>query len=431
MSAPAKKKSRPRGLTDERVAALKPVNGRSLVVNDSQRGLYLNVSGGQRKVTKTWRVRHRELGVTSSFRLGHFPEMDVAAARDAAHEFLKDPKAALNPVTDVSSDDTTNAVAKNFIKRWVESKNLKSRDEIQRMLDKYVLPVWGERNFKDINRRDVSKLLDSIEDSVAARAKRNNKKVWNGKRQADMVLAIIRKMANWYMTTDHDYVSPIVRGMNRSENTPRQRVLTKDEIRAIWAEAKVYGVYGALVRMLLLTGQRKEKVSMMRYSDIVDGVWTIPPNEYAKEKGNIGRVKLPELALEIIEELTPVAGNPYIFPARRGKGPFNTWSESKEKFEQRLRQRAPDMDHWTIHDLRRTSRTLMSEAKVSDQTAERAIGHKVVGIQRVYNLYDYEAEKTAALEQLAKLVLKIVTANRKVRKPRRIQRPVTAQPTSH
>jgi hypothetical protein len=60
MSAPTKKKSRPRGLTDERVAALKPVNGRSLVVNDSQRGLYL-VSGGQRKVTKTWRVRHQEL----------------------------------------------------------------------------------------------------------------------------------------------------------------------------------------------------------------------------------------------------------------------------------------------------------------------------------------------------------------------------------
>lgn len=425
-----------RKLTDVIVGELKPAEGRSRVANDTrQHGLYLNISGGKRKVTKTWRVRYRHGGTTSSFRLGHFPAMGVDAARTAAHAFLENPQTFLNPNIPVADDDTTDAIAKNFMKRWVESRNLKSRDEIQRMLDKYVLPVWGERRFKDITRRDVSKLLDSIEDSVAARAKRGNEKPWKGTRQADMVLAIIRKMANWYMTTDQDYVSPIVRGMNRSENTPRDRVLSKEEIRAIWteAEARDSGVYGGLVRMLLLTGQRKEKVSTMRYSDVVDGVWTIPKNSYSKEKGHIGKVKLPQMALDIIKEQVQIAGNPYIF-AKSGKVAFNSWSLSKAKFEKRLRKNHPDMDHWTVHDLRRTSRTLMSEAKINDDLAERVIGHKVVGVQRVYNLYDYEAEKTAALETLARLLAKITASKRtKIIAGKRIRRfrPVTGLPATH
>ena len=158
---------------------------------------------------------------------------------------------------------------------------------IRRYLDKHILPAWGGRDFATIRRTDVAKLLDHVEDNAGPVA-------------ADLVLCVVRSISNWYATRDDNYVSPVVRGMRRSKpkERARDRILNDDELRAVWKAAESNGVFGAFVRLALLTGQRKEKVASMRWEDIDGSVWHVPSEE--REKGNAGDLELPQIALDII-----------------------------------------------------------------------------------------------------------------------------------
>ena len=230
---------------------------------------------------------------------------------------------------------------------------------------------------------------------------------------ADGVLATLRSIMNWYATRDSDYNSPIVKGMRRDPRSARerarQRILNDDEIRALWKAAEISGPFGAIVRLLLLTGQRREKVASAKWSDIKDGVWTIATEK--REKGNAGSLRLPSIAVEIIAAQDEIVGNPFVFPgnerkrqhktADRSQLPcFNSWSKSKIEFDVRL---PADMPSWTLHDLRRTARSLMSRAGIPRDHAERVLGHAIAGVEGVYDRHAYEDEKAAALAQLSQL----------------------------
>jgi integrase len=163
------------------------------------------------------------------------------------------------------------------------------------------------------------------------------------------------------------------------------------------------GSFGGLVRMLLLTAQREAKVATMCWADIGDdGVWTIPSEP--REKGNAGQIKLPKLALDIIAAQPVIDDNPFVFPATKGKGndngAFNSFSQRKAELDALL----PKMEGWTLHDLRRTARSLMAKAGVPREHAERVLGHVIPGVEGVYDRYPYFKEKADALQQLADLV---------------------------
>ena len=98
-----------------------------------------------------------------------------------------------------------------------------------------------------------------------------------------------------------------------------------------------------------------------------------------------------------------IAGNPFVF-AGRGKGPFNSFSQRKEELEAKL----PDLPPWTLHDLRRTARSLMSRAGVRPDIAERTLGHVVKGVEGVYDRHDYTPERADTLERLAHLIETII-----------------------
>jgi integrase len=238
----------------------------------------------------------------------------------------------------------------------------------------------------------VSALLDKIEDK-------------HGARQADMVLAIVRKITHWYQARNDDYVSPVVRGMARTKPADRKgkRILDDDEIRAMWNAADDCGTFGALVKILLLTGQRREKVVTMQWDDIGDDVWKIPSE--SREKANAGVLRLPDMALAIIKIRPQIDENPFVFAAGAGKGPFNSFSQRKAELDEKL----PDMPRWVLHDLRRTARSLMSRAGVRPDIAERVLGHAIVGVEGVYDRHTYADEKTDALKRLAALVETILS----------------------
>jgi integrase len=379
-------------LTEEGVAKLKPpATGKQIDYFDAgMPGLVLRLNYGGAKV---WRALYyvkrtnkhgKRVTIPTTHKLGRFPHLKLKEAREAARRFLADPQKGLAEADTGSFRD----VADNFIKRHVEASKLRSQPEIERCLNRYVYPAWEHRVFREIKRGDVADLLDRIEDR-------------HGPRQADLVLAIIRKMANWYAARTDDYVSPVVRGMHRSNGSDRRgkRILDDDEIRALWnVEA---GTFAAFVQVLLLTAQRRDKVATMKWEDITDDIWTIASAE--REKGNAGSLRLPAMALDIINAQPRIADNPYVF-AGRGSGPLNAFSQRKEELDAKL----PNMPPWVLHDLRRTARSLLSRAGVRPDISERVLGHAIAGVEGVYDRHSYRDEKADALNRLAALVESIV-----------------------
>jgi integrase len=144
----------------------------------------------------------------------------------------------------------------------------------------------------------------------------------------------------------------------------------------------------------------------MRWIDLKEGVWTIPADH--REKGTAGTLPLPRLALDVIEAQQRIAGNPYVFPADRGKEAFSAFSQRKDELDAKLKAALSDMEPWRLHDLRRTARSLMSRAGVRPEIAERVMGHAITGVEGVYDRHAYTAEKGDALNKLAHVVETII-----------------------
>jgi integrase len=284
--------------------------------------------------------------------------------------------------------DTFEKVFADFMTRYVDEKGLRTAKDIRRNIDNHVLPVWGARDFASIHRNDVAKLLDAVQDN-------------SGPVMADKILAHVSKLCRWYATRHHDYTSPIVPGMGRSnpKDRARTRILNDDEIRSVWRTAEANGAFGGFVRMALLTGQRQGKLARMKWENVKDGVWCIPTE--AREKGNARDLILPKEALAILEELPRFVSCPYVFT--NGRVPI-TPHHAKEPFDAKAKI-AP----WTIHDLRRTAKSLMARAGVRPDVSERVLGHVIKGVEGIYDRHDYREEKADALRKLAALLADIVS----------------------
>src|SRR5262249_22707955 len=209
----------------------------------------------------------------------------------------------------------------------------------------------------------------------------------HGASQADLTLAIIRRAMTWYAARHDDYIPPLVRGMGRYKQQPRKRILNDDEIRAMWAAAGESGTFGALVRVLLLTAQRLDKVitrkwtdtSPMKWPNNEPPVWTVATE--LREKGNIGAVRLPAAVLAVLDTLPRFDGVPFVFASPYGASYIAKSGWPKKRFDAKLPAGTP---HWTLHDLRRTARSLMSRAGISSEHAERVMGHAIGGGEALY-----------------------------------------------
>jgi integrase len=383
-------------LTDKGVAALKPRGRRYAFPDPELRGHWIRVqpSGAKSFVVVTRGADGKQVWATT----GSTEVLAIDEARERARAAVKrvkqgKPAFEAPPAKPATFED----VAEQWLKRHVRAKGLRSEHELTRLLRAHVYSAWKGRAFLDIRRSDVAGLLDEVEDD-------------HGARQADYVLAIVRGVMNWFATRHDDYVPAIVRGMRRTvpKERVRARILDDTEIRAVWKAAEANGTFGALVRLLLLTAQRREKVVSMRWQDIsIAGVWTIPAE--AREKGTAGELVLPPVAREIIRAQPHLGDNPYVL-AGRGNGHINGYSKSKRQFDARL----PDMTQWQLHDLRRTARSLLSRAGVRPDIAERVMGHAIPGVEGVYDRHKYRDEKADALQRLAALTDAIVNPRENV-----------------
>lgn len=377
-----------KSLSDHGVKALKPRAARYAFPDPELGGHYVRVqpTGAKSFVALARSPEGKQVWTT----LGPADLLSIEEARGQARGVIKRVRVGLPAIEDRAKVQTFDDVADEFVKRHVIAKGLRSKNEIERLLDRHVRPRWGSREFVGIRRRDVTELLDIIQDE-------------HGTRQADYVLAILSKLMVWFAGRSDDYDSPIIRGMKRGDPkaSAGRRTLDHDEIRAVWKHAEKAGQFGAIVRLALLTGQRKSKIASIKWDDVgADGVWTIPHEE--REKGVGGALQLPEAARKIIAEQKRLGDNPYVFPGRGGTH-FNGWSKSKAAFDETV-----PIEPWKIHDLRRTARTLMADAHVRPDIAERVLGHAIAGVQGTYDRGEYHIAKADALDRLASLIERIL-----------------------
>jgi integrase len=242
----------------------------------------------------------------------------------------------------------------------------------------------------------------------------------SGPVMADQTLAYVRKAFNWYAVNgeDDDFVSPIVRGMARTKpkERARDRVLSDEEIRHIWRALDDAGTFGALVRTLLLTAQRRDEVAHMSRREIgKDGIWTIPAERYKTKRPNHAPLSQPTLA--IIEAQAKVDGCDYVFPSR-AMTPFSGFGKSKAALDKAVlaamkKQAKPGakvelLPNWTLHDLRRSAKSLMARAGVRPDISERVLGHVIGGVEGTYDRHSYVKEKRDALEKLAVMIERIL-----------------------
>jgi integrase len=391
-----------RTLTDRFCLHAKVVESQSQTdyFDEGRPGLALRVS---RAGTKSWTYHFTLGGLRARMTFGTYPATSLAKAHTTADEAKAALETGRDPRTALAKPETLKAICEEWAER--EGAGLRTGDDRKATLERLVYPTLGNRPIGDIRRSDIVRLLDRIEDE-------------SGPVMADQTLAFIRRVFNWHASRSDDFRSPIVRGMARTKPKARarKRILADDEIRDVWTAldaADVPACYPAYVRSLLLTATRRNESAGMNSTELDGELWTIPGERYKTKLDHVIPLTAQAKAL-IGSKPDGFKGNSwFIFSTTGGKLAFSGFSKAKRALDAEIAKRRvvdgrEPMPRWTLHDLRRTARSLMSRAKVPTDHAERVLGHVIGGVRETYDRYEYLDEKREALTALARLVHWIV-----------------------
>jgi integrase len=366
-------------LTDRFVQNAKSRDRQSEYFDDTTRGLALRVS----KAAKSWCFHYTTSGTRKRLTLGTYPATTLSKARTLATEARGLLEAGEDPRTITAAAESLKAICEEYLSR--EGSKLRTAQERQKTFNRLVYPTLGTVKIDAIRRTDIVRLLDKIEDE-------------RGPVMADKTLALLSKVFSWHASRSDEFRSPIVRGMRRSrpKDRARERILTDDEIRLVWHKAS--GTFGSLLRFILLTSARRSEAAQMTWGEIDGAVWTLPA---LRNKTKVDLVRpLSRMALDQLDGSKTKAQ--FVFPTRNGKPITDFWGY-KSDFD-----KASGVSGYTIHDLRRTARSLLSRAGVNADVAERCLGHVIGGVRGIYDRHEYFEEKKRAFEALASQIERIV-----------------------
>jgi integrase len=209
----------------------------------------------------------------------------------------------------------------------------------------------------------------------------------------------------WMMGEGLAKINP-VHGTNKTDSKPRDRVLSDQEIGAIWNALDDGDDYSDVVRLLILVGARRDEIASLSWSEINFGGRQIElPSSRTKNRREF-IIPLSPTALDILKARTPRESSNYVFG--RGEGGFSGYSKAKAALDEKVKL-ARD---WRLHDFRRTLSTVMHERlkilpHVVEATINHVSGHRA-GVAGVYNRSEYLDDKRAALERYADHIAAIV-----------------------
>ena len=334
----------------------------------------------QPKGHKSWAVRFRVHGIPRKLTLP--AGLTLAEAREQAASAVKEAQRGDDPTKakkkakqerEIAKANTFAAVAMLYLSSE-KVRKLRTADQVRDRLTRLAFPFIGDNPIADLKRSQITAALDHIE--------RNN-----GGVIADRTLSDISCVLKFHAKRSDDYVLPLVPGMNRTSKADRarDRVLTDDEIRKVWATGNRYAQF------ILLTAARRDEVASIQWKEIDGTDWTLPS---ARNKVKLDLVRpLSKAAMAIL----PPRGHDdeFVFGLAPDT-PLVAFSRIKKQIDAKS-----GVTGWTFHDLRRTARTLMSRGRVPSDHAERCLGHVIGGIRGIYDRHEFYDEKKFALEALA------------------------------
>jgi integrase len=301
--------------------------------------------------------------------------------------------------------DTLGSVADDYLKHAKKKQKPRSYAETERHLLTNWKPLHSVSVFH-LRRRQVAARLSEIETE-------------RGRVTAARARAALSAMFNWAIREGFDIAASPVFGTNRPpEPKSRKRVLADRELAEIWRACRDDD-YGRIIKLLMLTGQRRNEVGGMRRTEIDGDTWTIPGTRTKNHREQV--VPLPDFARALIDASPRRTDGDYVFgdgPRRKGDGHrgFSGWSKAKAALDERIvemHRKTAKLD-WRLHDLRRTAATVMADRlgvlpHIVEVILNHVDGHRA-GVAGIYNRAKYEAEVRKALQAWAEHVETITSA---------------------
>lgn len=382
-------------------------------------GLYFRVSN---EGSGFWVVRYTANGKRREITLGKYPELSLANAAAETAKLKAEVKQGIDPLAEKKRPDgvkiqTVNDLAADWLKNDIE-KRLKHPQIPRRVYENDLAPRFGELSLNRVSPLDIRHAIEAITASgrptVANDALGYCKQLF----RHGIRLDLMKSNPADAFTVHH------AGGVEQS----RSRTLTIEELTTVFrvfrenADQFTRENYLAAA-LLLVLGVRKGELIAAKWSEFSDDgkLWNIP--EERSKTGVAITIPLPPVAIGWLEELhLRACGSEYVFPARRaskrrGYISDDTLNHALAKlFGLKVRPGEPPanklgeagIEHFTIHDLRRTCRSLLASAGVPGHVAERCLNHKLKGVEGIYDRYDYLDERREALQKIADQLTPII-----------------------
>ena len=375
--------------------------------------------------SKSWFLMTRLDGRLLRVTLGKYPAISLADAREQARSAArvasegKDPreiKAAAKQKRQEERQNTFSACAADFLEKHAKRRLRPSTQrEYGRILTGSDTRHWQGKPIAQLSKRDVLDVLEVMDRRGSPGA-------------AKRALVYLRKFFNWCAERDILTVVPTDRIRSPHPEVKRDRVLSDEELQYVLAAIDAEdGVFGPLIRVLLLTGQRRAEVAGMRWSELrnLDGaeaLWEIPSERTKNKQSHL--VPLSPAVRKIISDM-PQIGD-LVFTTT-GETPVSGFGRAKQRLDAHINMMrdADGLTHippWTLHDLRRTMVTIMNEQlSVAPHVVEAVVNHmsglSKAGVAGVYNRALYMENRRAALGDWSKYADRLRALRKRPRSP--------------
>ena len=346
-------------------------------------GKQVNLDVGDASLTSLADARAKAKGILGAIANGEDPrETKRAAVKTAAK--------------------TVEVVAADFIKRHAKVHNKpRTWAETERLIAGDIIKIWGKRPITSIDQHDVVALLDAVTDRGSPIA-------------ANRVLAAGRKMFNWAIERGTLKVSPFDRVKAPTKEVSRDRVLVDSELALILQAADQLGpVLGAFVKILTLTGQRREEVAGMMWTELDADLtmWTIPRER--TKNGIVHPIPTVPWVRSILTGLPRLEGSDFVLTTT-GRSSISGYSKCKAALDAAITELngGVPIPPFPMHDLRRSMASHMARLGVGLPTIEKLLNHtggSFAGIVGVYQRHDFANEKRQAFEIWAQHLLALGT----------------------
>lgn len=378
-------------LNDRNISATKPVlpgNVADYIFFDDDIpgfGLRVRASG-----SRTWVFQYSRNGRARKMTLGKYPGISASEARELVKPLYHQVQLGRDPASEKQAAQIDHDSFGDVVAAYLQAKKPDLRDRTYIETERYLMDSarsFHGRPLANVSRADIADLLNKAERD-------------SGKATANRLRSNLSSLFTWAQQQGKAEGNPVMLTEKRAEQS-RDRRLTGEELAAIW-NALPDGDYGSIVKLLMLTGQRREEIGGLRWSEIAGDTINLPPNRTKNGMAHFIPLSAPARAI-----LGQRQDRDHVFGRGDGSAGFAGWSAAKRNLDKRL----PGMKPWHLHDLRHAVVTGMAELGTLPHIAELVVNHQSGhrgGIAGIYNHATNGKERREALDQWAAHLLTLV-----------------------